>query len=317
MCIRDRLYCYLVDSLLGNITQSLFQVNDMVSGSNFSVRFILCATIFSVVVELLPGDSLFAKENGERIICEVTVLTATPEVAKRIVAPWHVDAFVENGTELLTTDTPEVKDNSISKTTATHHNAPTRSCHLKLAEYQRMLKILKSTKGCSVTVGPKITTTANVRAIGFAGTVHKYQVSTEHRKARFGTIVGVPEYEFIEDGIVAEHQAKVSPGGLIELNSRIVINTVTNLETFTYDGPAKQIALDLASTETRQVNITGSLNQDEVLIVASTSDGSLVEPRLANWGPIAKDVPYVSQLFRNAGVNSEPIALYYVISAVR
>ena len=303
---------YLVDSQFGNFTQALIKVNDMVSGSKFSILIILCVTVF---FESLLTGPLSANEKGEQVTCEVTILEATPEVAKRLIAPWHVDAFVENGTELATTDIPEIKDNAASTSSSIHFDSTARSCPVKLSEYQRMLKILRNTKGCSVSAGPRVTTSGNEMVAGFAGTVRQYQVSAKQRRAKFGTVVSVPEYQVFEDGIIAEHQATVT-NGHVALKSKVVINEITNVDSFTFDGPKKPISLYLVSTQTRELNIAANLEPDEVLLVSSEYDGSIVEPRLANWGPYQNSQPYfrpfISQL-----ASPKPKALYYVISAVR
>lgn len=285
----------------------------MLSGLKLSARFVFGIAIFWVLVQTIPDSYLSAQTSRDRVVLEVTILRATPELAKTTFPAGHDLSLTNNGSEEITTDTPAIKDNAVTATTTVEHKEQVRPHSVSVQEYQRILNIIENANGCSVTAGPATTIFGDGTVTGFTGTAETYCVSAEERRAKFGTVVNVPVYQVVEDGIIVEHQAKVSANQLVDLNSKIVINEIVNLETFTFAGVMKPITLHLPTIKTRLLNINATLGQDQVLIIPSKFVNNTVEQKS---GRFLSNVPYVSRLFKN-GISRETCALYYVISIAR
>ena len=253
---------------------------------------------FNLANPLACGQS-----NTPQVNVEVTVLNVTAEAEDRILNLVRRDGSQQHVSEIVTADVPMVEGPVQSKTavgsTKVLYDAPTNSTQISNSRFQQILGIVKTSDNCTVMTSLKTAAPENQEAVKFEGTARPYYVSSETRPGKFGSPVDVPIYQVIEDGIIVKHIGDVTENG-IKLNSKIVLNSVLDLNTFTFTGSSTPITIELPTCETRQLDVDLELEKGKLLLVESNYLKNDRETNRTSGTPFASNVPYVNRLFTTA-----------------
>ena len=272
-----------------------------------STRVFLAVNLTALwLILVLANPPAFGQSSTPQVNVEVTILNVTTEAEDRILRLVGKDGFHQNVSERVTADERTIEGHAPSKTAkaseAVLYNAPTNSTQISYTRFQQILGIVNSSDNCTVAKSLKTTAPENQEAIKFEGTARPFYVSSETKPGKFGSLVDVPVYQVIEDGIIVKHIGDVTDKG-IKLNSKIVINRLIDLNTFTFSGTSNPITIELPTCQTRQLVVNTEVETGTLLLIESNYESQNVETTGASNAAFASNIPYVNRLFKNAGIS--------------